>query len=101
MPFHPSIFCRSGDLQRFVEKGLTLGGIQAQGNIFSRLENEMLFLGSLQRDLEQEKFEERRNKGVLGVQVRKDHRIKANCLPRVIFLHNSDMLFICSIERNM
>lgn len=85
MPFHPSMFCRYGDLQRFVEKGLTRGGIQAQGNIFRRLENEMLFLGSLQRDLEQEKFEERRNKGVLGVQVRRDNRIDAIFCLRLVF----------------
>ena len=71
MPFHPSIFCRSGDLQRFVEKGLTRGGIQAQGHFFSQLENKMLFLASIQRDLDQEKHLERRNKGLLGVQVRK------------------------------
>ena len=59
---------RRTEIQKTIEEGLTLGGIQAQGVLYSRVQNELLFLGTLRRQLEEVHWE-RRRKGLLGVQV--------------------------------
>ena len=67
-PLH--ICCRSAEIQRSVEEGLTHGGIQARGAFFTRIQNELLFLGTQTRELERQNWESKSKKGLLGVQVR-------------------------------
>merc|ERR1712013_754589 len=45
---------RSVDIQKGIEEGLTHGGIQAQGVFFVGIQNQLLLLAAIKRELEEE-----------------------------------------------
>ena len=60
---------RSVEIQKGIEEGLTHGGIQAQGVFFVGIQNQLLLLAAIKREMEEE-HHERSKKGLFEVQVK-------------------------------
>ena len=94
------IHCRSVEIQKGIEEGLTHGGIQAQGAFFVGIQSQLLLLAAIKRELEEE-HHERSKKGLFEVQVKWVFTIDyltINVLKLAIFGATNNKLFDCGIS---
>ena len=93
------IQCRSVEIQKGIEEGLTHGGIQAQGVFFVGIQSQLLLLAAIKREMEEE-HDERSKKGLFEVQVIWAFIIDCltiNVIRLAIFGATNNELFDCGI----